>query len=196
VRQTWRRGGTRQASQDPLGTQRGFGGPAQGLSADASGGEGGGLGAPGELAEEAVHRQDHDHALLGGDEAADEVEVHVGPQLGRRLHAGRGQAVDVGDRVHHQAHREGPRPCLNPHHDDHRGGPVLDRRQPEAEPQVHHRHDGAPDVDDALDVRRGVRHRGGAVPPADLLHPQDVHARTPHPPGGRSGAGCPTRGPG
>src|SRR5690606_27597045 len=42
--------------------------------------------------------------------------------------------------------------------------------------QVDHRHDGAAQVDDALDVVRRVRNAGNGVIATDFLHFEDIHA--------------------
>src|SRR5690606_12170598 len=116
--------------------------------------------------------QQDQHPLVERADAADEARIHGGAELGGRADLLGGQRYDVGDAVDHDAHD-----TVFHVEDDHHGEAVVARfLQAQLQPQVDHRHDGAAEVDHALDVFRRVGDAGDRVVAADLLDLEDVDA--------------------
>ncbi|MNS78392.1 hypothetical protein D3C72_1120050 [compost metagenome] len=116
--------------------------------------------------------QQDQHAVVVGADAGDEAGIHGCTEFrGRADLLGR-QRDHVGDAVDHDADHA----VFHVEHDHHGEGVVAGILQAQLQAQVDHRHDGAAQVDDTLDVIRRIGDAGDGVVTADLLHLEDVHA--------------------
>src|SRR5690606_11579601 len=112
------------------------------------------------------------HAVVERADAADEAGIDRGAELRGGADLLGGQRHHVGHAVDHAAHHA----VLDVQHDHHGEAVVARFLQAQLQAQVDHRHDGAAQVDHALDVLRRVRDAGDRVVAPDLLDLEDVDA--------------------